>query len=211
MDDLIIFENINKDEIDTMLKCFEAKRMTFSKDRTIISNMTNAKSIGIVLSGRADMIRYEYNGNRTILEKLSRNSIFGEVFSYLGSGVSVIATTSCEVLFIDYNHLIKRCKKGCVCHSILIDNVLQLLSKKIIDLNERIEILSKRTIREKLLSYFNLMSKDKVNRIFTIPFSYTDLADYLSIDRSAMMREIKCLRDDGFIYTNGRKISIITY
>ena len=83
------------------------------------------------------------------------------------------------------------------------------MSKKIIELNGRLEVLSKRTIREKLLGYFNLMVKGKMNRYFYLPFSYTELADYLAIDRSAMMREIKNLKDEGFIKTNGHKITLL--
>ena len=206
-----IFEGIEEEDIKKMLKCFDAKTRTFKKDRTIVTNIINIKMIGIILEGTANMEKYDYNGNRSIIEKLEKNSVFGEVFSRLGSDISVIATSDCEVLFIEYEHLIKRCKKGCIYHSILTNNVLQLLSKKIVDLNERLEILSKRTIRDKLLSYFELLANNNPKRSFTLPFTYTDLADYLSIDRSAMMREIKNLKEEGFIETNGKKITLKSY
>lgn len=208
MNDLKIFENIEISDVERMMKCFEAKRITYKKDRTILSNMINLEVIGIMIEGTANMIRYDYNGNRTILEKLERDSVFGEVFSYLGNDISIVATSDCEILFIDYQHLIKRCKKSCLCHSLLIDNVLQILSKKIIDLNERLEVLSKRSIRDKILGYFNILAKNRVKRSFYLPFSYTELADYLSVDRSAMMREIKNLKDEGFITCNSRKITL---
>ena len=206
-----IFEGIEEEDIKKMLKCFDAKTRTFKKDRTIVTNIINIKMIGIILEGTANMEKYDYNGNRSIIEKLEKNSVFGEVFSRLGSDISVIATSDCEVLFIEYEHLIKRCRKGCIYHSILTNNVLQLLSKKIVDLNKRLEILSKRTIRDKLLSYFELLANNNPKRSFNLPFTYTDLADYLSIDRSAMMREIKNLKEEGFIETNGKKITLKSY
>jgi len=206
-----IFDGIENDEIVKMLKCFEARKMTFKKDRTIVTNIINVKMVGIILSGTANMERYDYNGNRSIIEKLETNSVFGEVFSRLESGISVVATSDCEVLLIDYEHIIKRCKKGCSYHSTLTNNMLQLLSKKIVDLNKRVEILSKRSIRDKLLSYFELLASNNPKRSFDLPFTYTDLADYLSIDRSAMMREIKNLKEEGFIKTNGKRITIINY
>ena len=206
-----IFEGIEEEDIKKMLKCFDAKTRTFKKDRTIVTNIINIKMIGIILEGTANVERYDYNGNRSIIEKLEKNSVFGEVFSRLGSDISVISTSDCEVLFIEYEHLIKRCKKGCIYHSILTNNVLQLLSKKIVDLNKRLEILSKRTIRDKLLSYFELLANNNPKRSFNLPFTYTDLADYLSIDRSAMMREIKNLKEEGFIETNGKKITLKSY
>ena len=206
-----IFEGIEEEDIKKMLKCFDAKTRTFKKDRTIVTNIINIKMIGIILEGTANVERYDYNGNRSIIEKLEKNSVFGEVFSRLGSDISVIATSDCEVLFIEYEHLIKRCKKGCIYHSILTNNVLQLVSKKIVDLNKRLEILSKRTIRDKLLSYFELLANNNPKRSFNLPFTYTDLADYLSIDRIAMMREIKNLKEEGFIETSGKKITLKSY
>ena len=206
-----IFEGISEADIEKMLKCFEARKLTFKKDRTIVTNIINVKLIGIMLSGTANMERYDYNGNRSIIEKLSPNSVFGEVFSRLGSDISVIATSDCEVLFIEYEHIIKKCKKGCLYHNILTNNMLKLLSQKIVELNERVEILSKRSIRDKLLSYFELLASSNPKRSFLLPFTYTDLADYLSVDRSAMMRELKNLKEEGFIQTNGKKITITRY
>ena len=103
------------------------RKLTFKKDRTIVTNIINVKLIGIMLSGTANMERYDYNGNRSIIEKLSHNSVFGEVFSRLGSDISVIATSDCEVLFIEYEHIIKKCKKGCLYHNILTNNMLNLI------------------------------------------------------------------------------------
>ncbi len=104
-----------------------------------------------------------------------------------------------------------RCKKNCLCHNMLIDNVFTLLYQKIVDLNERLEVLSKRSTRDKLLTYLNLVSKKKGRKSFYLPLTYTELADYLSVDRSAMMREIKNLKDEGFIYSNGKKLTIKEY
>ena len=206
-----LFEGISEEDVEKMLKCFEARKITFKKDRTIVTNIINVKLVGILLSGTANMERYDYNGNRSIIEKLQTNSVFGEVFSRLGSDISVVATSDCEVLLIEYDHIIKRCNNGCSYHSILTNNMLKLLSNKIVELNERVEILSKRSIRDKLLSYFELLANDNPKRSFILPFTYTDLADYLSVDRSAMMREIKNLKEDGFIKTNGRRITIVKY
>ena len=99
-----IFEGIEEEDIKKMLKCFDAKTRTFKKDRTIVTNIINIKMIGIILEGTANVERYDYNGNRSIIEKLEKNSVFGEVFSRLGSDISVIATSDCEVLFIEYEH-----------------------------------------------------------------------------------------------------------
>lgn len=209
MNDYSIFKDIENEDVNKMLKCFEAKTRTYKKDSTIINYVGNTSIVGIILRGRAELIRYDYLGNRTILEELSENDIFGEVFSnYNIDELSIKATEETTVLFIDYYHITKRCKKACLYHSKLVENVLNILSQKIVTNNERIEILAKRTTREKLLAYFQILSKQKISKSFYLPFTYTDLADYLGVDRSAMQRELRNLKDEGFIKTNGKKITL---
>ena len=204
-----IFNDIKEEEINKMLKCFEAKTRTFKKDSIIMSFLGNTSTVGIIINGKAELVRNDYNGNRTILETLNQNDIFGEIFSnYNIDELSIKATEETTVLFIDYYHITKRCKKACPYHSKLVENTLNILSQKIISSNERIEILAKRTTREKLLVYFDIMAKKKLSKTFTIPFTYTDLADYLGVDRSAMQRELKNLKEDNLIKTNNRKITL---
>lgn len=209
MNYLSIFNNIEEEDINKMLKCFEAKTRTYKKDSTIVNYIGNTSMIGIILKGKAELIRYDYLGNRTIIEILKENDIFGEVFSnYNIDELSIKATEETTILFIDYYHITKRCKKACPYHSKLVENVLNILSNKVVNSNERIEILAKRSTREKLLAYFEITAKQKLSKSFVIPFTYTDLADYLGVDRSAMQRELKNLKDEGFIKTNGKKITL---
>ncbi len=204
-----IFQNIENEDINKMLKCFEAKKRVFKKESIIMNYLGNTSTIGIITKGKAELIRNDYNGNRTIIETLTEDDIFGEVFSsYNINELSIKASEETEVLFIDYYHITKRCKKACPYHSKLVENTLNILSEKIVNINERIEILAKRTIREKLLAYFDIMSKKRLSKTFTIPFTYTDLADYLGVDRSAMQREIKNLKEDNLITTNRKKITL---
>ncbi len=209
MKQISIFRDINEEDINKMLKCFNAKKRVFKKDAIIMTYLGNANTIGIITEGKAELIRNDYNGNRTILESLNKNDIFGEVFSsYNINELSIKASEETTVLFIDYYHITKRCKKACPYHSKLVENTLDILSQKIVTNNERIEILAKRTTRDKLLAYFEILSKQKLSKTFTIPFTYTDLADYLGVDRSAMQRELKNLKEDGFIKTNNKKITL---
>ena len=122
----------------------------------------------------------------------------------MNSDVSIIATTTCEVLFIDYHLLTSSSSK----YDKINYNINRLLTSKIYSLYEKLEILSKRSTKEKLLSYFNNLSKKYKKKTFNLPITYIELADYLSVDRSAMMREIKKLKDENKIVTNGKKITL---
>jgi len=140
------------------------------------------------------------------MESLVSGDAFGEFSASNGEELYVISSEDSKIVLFNHENLITRCKKNCPYHNQLIDNMLQILSDKLKKTNERIEILTKKTIREKLLAYFNFLSKRQISRVITIPFSLTDLADYLSIDRSAMMREIRNLKDEGLIDSKGKKI-----
>ena len=199
------FEGIEDENVKKMLTCFQAKTLRYKKDTTILSNFGNTTQVGIISMGSAEIIRYNYNGTRTIIETLNEGDIFGSFSASSSEELYVIATNEAEVILFDYSRLINRCKKNCPYHNQLIDNMVQILSNKLKGNNERIEILTKKTIRDKLLAYFNILSKRQITKNILIPFTLTDLADYLSIDRSAMMREIKNLKEEGLINSKGKK------
>ncbi len=204
-----LFNTLTEQEFEKIVKCFKIKNIFYLKDQTILSNTKNAGTIGIVVSGSAQLIHFDYNGNRTILTEYGPGEIFGDVFSNTIEGeISVQAKQDSEIMFLDYDHIINRCKNNCAHHNTIIQNMIQILSKRIYSQNERIEILTKRTIRDKLLKYFETITKKTSSKVIYLPFTYTDLADYLSIDRAAMMRELKYLKDDGFITTKGKMIKI---
>lgn len=145
------------------------------------------------------------------MEHFSDNDIFGEIFYVVNTNneLFVEAKKSCTVLFFIYDNLEHNCKPDCNFHQKLLDGLSSLYLNKVIELNTRVELLSKRTIREKLLGYFNVISSKNMGKTFQLPFSLTDLADYLSIDRSAMMREIKLLKEEKLIEKNGNSIRLL--
>ena len=205
-----LFKGLTEDEFEKIEKCFNMKRIAFKKDQTILSNAKNSGTVGVVVSGDIQLVRIDYMGNRTILAEYQEGDVFGDVFSNISSiESSVISKTNSEIIFIDYDHIINRCKKNCSYHNTVVENMVQILAKRISIQNERIEVLTKRSIRDKLLGYFNNLSKKARSKIIYLPFTYTDLADYLSIDRASMMREIKNLKDDNLIKTQNKMIKLL--
>ena len=200
MNELSIFKNLNSNEIADILKKLGARKISFKKDHIIFSNIVDNDLIGIVLNGVANMFIYDYLGNRDILDVLEYNDIFGKPFSSIDSDISVMAKTDCEILFLDYDLLIEDNK-----YQKVNANINDILANKINKLYEKITILSKRTIREKLLCYFGIMAKKRGKKSFNLSMTYLELADYLSIDRSAMMREIKKLKDQKIITVSDKK------
>lgn len=191
--------------------CIKTQRRFFKKNDVITNYMEKRKQICILINGSADLIRYDLNGNKNIIENYNKESIFGEALYPVNTNneLFVQATEDCEVISFLYDDIRVKCKSNCKYHSILVSSLLDLVLNNSIHQNMRIEILSKRTIRDKLLSYFSLLSTKSFSKNIILPFSLTDLADYLSVDRSAMMREIKSLINEGFISKNGSKIKIL--
>ena len=155
------------------------------------------------------MIRYDYTGDRTIVEEISTGDIFSDMFIYNhASELSVEAVKDSEIIFLSYGEIIKKCETSQYDLSLL-DNLFTVMSQKIIKRNERIELLTARSIRNKLLAYFELEAKKNNSKSFNLNYSYTDLADYLAIDRSAMMRELKNLKEDRLIKDVNKKITLL--
>jgi CRP-like cAMP-binding protein len=203
MYELSIFKNMDSKDIDDALKSLGARRIKFRKEHIIVSNLVDDDLIGVIIDGKASIVNYDYSGNRDIIDSLEYDAVFGRPFSHIDNDLSIIAATDCEVLFLDY-HLIMSDDK----YNKINYNINRLLTSKIYQLYLKIETLSKRTIRDKLLNHFNNMSKKYNKKSFNLPITYMELADYLSIDRSAMMREIKKLKDEKKISTDGKKITI---
>ena len=141
------------------------------------------------------------------------DGVFGKSLAFSTSGrdsLEVVCRTACDVVFIDYPHILKRCERACTHHSLLVQNMLRLISDKAQALSERVDVLSRRSIREKLLCYFNQLAEKEGSRTFQLPFSLSMLADYIATDRSAMMRELKRLKEEGVLRSEGRRITLCT-
>lgn len=158
-------------------------------------------------SGVADLIRYDLKGNKSIVQRFKADDIFGEIFYNIStnSELMVVAKENCVVSFFEAEYLYHACDKNCPFHKQLSEDLLKRIIDKSRMQNTRIELLTKRSIRDKLLYYFQFL-RGRTSMSFTIPFSYTDLADYLNVERSALMRELKNLCDEGVIERNGSHI-----
>ena len=208
----ILFKGIDENDCRRMIDCLNMDVKKFRQGSCIAEFPTNNGKIGIILSGRASMVRYDINGVRTIMETLSEQGIFGDFFTFSGAGrnsLEIIADTDCEVMFVKKDDLTKRCERACRCHSMVVENLLTLISEKTIALSERIEVLSQRTIEDKLISFLQITEDNTTDgKTPQIPFSTTALSDYLCVNRSALQREISKLKKSGVLTISKRKFTL---
>jgi len=211
MQNSALFRDFTDSERKKMLKCLGAKIKKCNTNETIMSHNETPDYLYIVLSGTAELAGYDYDGNKSVLARFGENDVFGDMFfaPLSNDQFMVSATSCCEILSFRYNNALFCCENVCKHHTKLIDNLLSLISKKIISQTQHIEVLTKRSIKEKLITYFEQQERENNSFSFTLPMSLSSLSDYLGIDRSAMQREIKRLNDDGVIISKGKKIVLV--
>lgn len=197
-----LFNNISHEDILPMMKCLDGKIYNYSKDETIISEGDEAKYVGIVLSGSVQIIRMDYYGNKSIVASIVPSEIFGESFACANVReipINAVAAENTTVLMVDCKKIIYSCINTCRFHNTLIFNLMKILATKNILFNQKAEITSKRTTREKLMTFLTLQAKKYRKNDFEITFDRQELADYLEVDRSGLSAEISKLRNEGVI------------
>lgn len=205
-----LFENISKSNKEKLLKMLEATTLIFQKDINICSTINDKNIIGIIEDGYLQIIRNDYNGNRTIIEDLITGDIFGDLlFPITTQEYDIITKEETKITFIDYSIVVNTEEIKYSYYNQFIKNLLKLTVHKINEKNDRIKVLTKKTIRDKLLEYFRITSKRNGSKIIYLPSTFTELADYLAVDRSAMSRELKYLKEEGFIEIVSKKITLL--
>ncbi|MEE1013962.1 MAG: Crp/Fnr family transcriptional regulator [Clostridia bacterium] len=197
-----LFCGITDESLTAMLGCLDAKACRFGKNQTVIAEGSRARHIGILLSGSLQIVRVDYYGNKSIVATVEPGEIFGESFACAEVEeipVTVTATEPSEVLLIDCNRVLHACNHACEFHSRMIFNLMKVVAMKNLVFHQKIEITSKRTTREKLMSYLLLQAKKNGSKSFTIPYDRQGLADYLEVDRSGLSTEISKLRREGIL------------
>ncbi len=199
-----LFSGMQKEDILRILGCLNAREQRHQAGELILLAGEQAGSVGILLRGRAQVVREDYAGNRTILTQLAPGELFAEVFACASGGarklpISVLSVSESEVLLLDYRRIIASCTSACAYHTKLIENMLSVLANKSLLLNRRLGHLSKRTTREKLLSYLEEQAALHNSRCFSIEFNRQELADYLCVERSAMSAALGKLQAEGFV------------
>lgn len=207
-----LFFNIADSDLERMLNCMGAKVIPFDKKYTIFAEGNPAKYVGIVLSGTVQIIQVDYYGNRSILSSIGQCEMFAEAFACAevkSIPVTVIASEPSEVMLIDCSHIMHTCANNCGFHQQLIFNLMKDLATKTILFHQKIKITSKRTTREKLLTYLMSYAKKSGSSSFDIPFDRQELADYLEVERSGLSAEIGKLRDEGVLESHRKHFKLL--
>ncbi len=197
-----IFAGVKEDEILAILHCVNAVKASKAKDTYIFRAGEHTDSMGLLLSGSALIVQEDIWGHRNIMTKINPGDTFAESFAASKTAalnISVIASEDCEILWMDVNRILAVCPSACEHHNLIIRNLVATLAQKVLLFNEKITHMSKRTTRDKLLSYLSAESLRQGKLSFTIPYDRQQLADFLCVERSAMSAELSKLQKEGLL------------
>lgn len=197
-----LFNNVSEDEIGAMLSCLGAKALNYKKGEYVFRQGECLNAVTVLVKGKFLIQNDDYWGNRSILGNIECGEMFGEAYAAPGSGPmlnDVAAVEDSTVIFFDVKKIFSACPSGCRFHALVVQNLFFAISEKNRKLVQKLGHMSKRTTREKLISYLSEEAKKHNSSNFEIPFNRQQLADFLSVERSAMSNELCKMRDDGMI------------
>ena len=204
------FENLTNTQVNKLYKLLGVHVYKYDKNEEILPTIRKNNIIGIIIQGSAKIECIEYNGNENLIENLQKDSVFGTHISGINSDdYQIISKEKTEVVVIDYNMLLNSKNQNFIYFNIFFRNLFDIINTKLKEKNERIRILEKKQIRDRLLEYFDIEYKKNHSKVIQLPFSLKDLADYMAINRSAMFRELKNLKEDKFIEVKNKKIILL--
>lgn len=205
-----IFENIVEKKQVRILKMLSAHLLKLGNDYDFYSMVNTNNLVCYIRSGSVEIIKEDYYGNKFVLKKLSAGDTFISNVSYgLNDEYKIIATSESKVFVFDYSNVFNSDFIKYDYFVTFLSNLLEIIKDETKEKIDRIEILTKRSLRDKLMEYFKIESKILKRKSYKLPMSFTDLADYLAVDRSAMTREIKNLKDDGFLVIENKRVTIM--
>ena len=197
-----LFANVDAESLKEMLGCLAPRIAEYAKGEVILASGECTADFAVVLSGSVLLVQDDYWGNRNILSALGSGELFAESFAARPDApliVSAIADAPTTVMFLGLRRVLTTCPTACPHHRRIIDNLLAALAAKNQRLNEKLTHISQRGTRQKLLSYLSAEAQKKGTPIFEIPFNRQQLADYLSVDRSALSAELSKLKAEGLL------------
>lgn len=207
-----VFYGMNDEELKGLLECFNARVRKYEKEEMIIRQGDMISNIYLILDGAVNIEKDSYWGRRIIISRLGKNDNLA--LSFVGSkdiesSVDAITVEDTLVLILGYEKCTSMCQNACTRHKVLINNLFQILSKENIELIQKIENVSQKTIRDKLMTYLSNEAQKNHSNKFSISFNRQDLADYLNVDRSAMSFELSKLQKEGLIAYNKNQFQLL--
>ena len=197
-----LFDGMEDDDIRLILQCLGYSIKLFKKDKVIAMEGNNMSYIGIVLQGSVDMIKEDVWGNKDMLTRIMPGDLFGETFACgveAEAVVTFVASSTTEALILPFTRVISTCSNSCGFHEKLIRNLIYMIAKKNKALMQKLEVVTKKSLREKILAYLSQQAQEQQTKYIHVPLGRKELADFLCADRSSLTRELSSMKKERLI------------
>lgn len=202
-----LFFNLTDETLDHLIRCHKPRMVTYVANETVFSWGDSLRDVGIVITGKINLVKTDFDGNESIIQTMNSSESFGEAVAVIKdarTSVYAIAKERSVVAFLSVEMFFQQAKHPCNVGIQIQENLIRVLAQKLIILHKKIDILSKRTIRDKVLDYFMQLSEG--SETFDIPLNRQAMANYLNVDRSALAREMKNMQEEGLFKLLGRQV-----
>lgn len=197
-----LFQGISREELSAVFGCLGCYTKKYKKDQIVILPEDTVQCVGFILKGSIHMLKENVDGEVVLIAPLKVGELFGETFACGNTRASILtfqAASESEVLYLPFYKVLHVCGSACVFHHRLMENMVRLICEKNMRLMEKIEVVSRKTLRDKILSYLYIQSEKQGKREFEVPLGRVEMAEYLCADRSAMTRELSRMKEEGII------------
>lgn len=206
-----LFQGIDAADCEKILNCLSTGTKRYAKNEIILLAGEPVASLGVIVSGRVQIIKEDLLGSRSIVAELSTGEIFGEALALAQvkqSPVTVLASSECQVVRLSAERILSPCPTLCDHHTTLLRNMMRLLAEKNVVLNRKMDILSQKTTRDKVQAYLSQQARRQNTLDPVIPFSREELADFLCVNRSALSKELGRMQEEGLIRFTKNRFSL---
>ena len=207
-----LFANTTADEVQKMLGCLGVRTVHGLRRETLVCEGDPAQEFGIVLSGSVQVVRVDYDGNRSLVDEVEPAGMFCETFACADAEsvpVDVVVKEEGDVMFVNCRHITQVCCHACAHHQQMIYNLMRAVAERNLQYDRKLEILSKRSTRDKLMTYLLMQAKIQGRNSFNIPYDRQELADYLEVDRSGLSAEISKMRKEGILDSHKNHFTLL--
>ena len=197
-----MFDGIKDGDVESILKCLGYSIKLYKKNKVIAMEGNDMRFIGIILQGSVDMIKEDIWGNKDMLTRMMPGDLFGETFACgvdTETVVTFVASATTELLILPFNKVLRTCSNSCDFHERLIKNIIMMIAKKNKALMQKLEVVTKKSLREKILAYLSQQAQEQQTKYFHVPLGRKELADYLCADRTSLTRELSSMKKEGLI------------
>ena len=197
-----LFDGLSPEDRRAIMGCVGYHIHSYKKGQTVVFEDDHVRHIGILLSGCVDMIKEDIWGNKTLLLRIRKDGLFGESFACCEDNTSIVSfvvSQDAQIIFMPFDRVMHSCSMSCSFHHQLLENMVKIIAGKNRDLMRKIEVVSKKTLREKILAYLSLQAQAQDSQVFEIPLGRVEWAEYLCANRSALTRELAKMQEEGLI------------